>query len=265
MILRSVRIAAKPLRLTTLHFTFLASPFARLSVTAFFAATAGCSPGIVVPPGADGGHESGTVTSDAHETGTPSDATRDVGRSDAPRPRDGGDTADGTPITGGEDARDSVAPRDAPLLTASDAAADGPALDGAMDASGDAAHDAGHDAPGLMPSDAGTDAAVDAHRPTFPDATAAIEACETCLTTTCGADVTECLNDPTCKEVITCAVSSGCLAADGGSVEGCVDTCISGAGITGSAKINLIKEITALSQCASPCVSKCGAMDGSAP
>jgi hypothetical protein len=104
-------------------------------------------------------------------------------------------------------------------------------------------------------------ATKDAYAMMFPDAGAAVMACESCLSSTCGTDVIECLDDPSCESAITCTITSGCIALDAGGIEGCVNSCIKSEGLTPHETAQLVQELTTLSTCATPCLSKCGASD----
>ena len=111
------------------------------------------------------------------------------------------------------------------------------------------------------PPDSSVTTLEDARPPRFPEAGAAVEACQSCLSSTCGADVTECLDDPSCEAAINCTITSGCLAIDAGGIEACVDSCIKSQGLTPHETAELVQEITTLSTCAKPCITKCGGSD----
>ena len=172
-------------------------------------------------------------------------AVDDAGSKGAPHAEAGPDGAhDGA--TSPLDAK--VAPREASTVAA--------------DAKGATPDAVAPDAPTKTSKDAAS--VFDGHVLAFPDAGAAIKACESCLQSTCGADVNECLNDPSCEEAITCTITSGCLAVDAGGVEACVNSCIKSEGLSHQQTAQLVQEITMLSTCASSCTTTCAVADAGA-
>ncbi len=86
--------------------------------------------------------------------------------------------------------------------------------------------------------DAASDAAVGA----------TIEQCQECIFAGCGPALIECVVDPTCRELATCVLTSGCLD----DLQSCVPACLGEADLTPA---EIIQQLVLLQKLATTCTS----------
>lgn len=87
------------------------------------------------------------------------------------------------------------------------------------------------------------DAEVDAGEPG-----ASLEQCQECIFNGCGPALLECVLDPTCRELATCVLTSGCLD----DLQSCVPTCLDAADLSPA---EIIQQLVLLQKLATTCTS----------
>ena len=100
--------------------------------------------------------------------------------------------------------------------------------------------------------------AEDADADAAGDAGSAIEQCQECIFTDCGPALLECVTDPTCRELATCVLGSGCLD----DLQSCVPACLEGANLTPA---ELIQQLLLLQNLATSCTSCFQTCQGAVP
>jgi hypothetical protein len=87
-----------------------------------------------------------------------------------------------------------------------------------------------------------------------------VQACTTCLSTSCSSQVDVCQADPNCARALSCVVSDGCFTFAGGSdsFASCVNGCVATEQLTLAQTVAVLNEVGALSSCTQDCVDVCG-------
>lgn len=113
----------------------------------------------------------------------------------------------------------------------------------------DGIRDAGPDSFALDGSRAPSDASLDAA--SLPPVLAA---CTTCLQTDCAPEVQACISDPTCKDILECTATSGCLSS---GAETCARGCADAAGLTPKETARVTALLLNIATSCSSCLSSC--------
>lgn len=111
----------------------------------------------------------------------------------------------------------------------------------------------------VSPTDAGADVVI----PPF-DASSlppALQACGTCFSDTCEPEVSACAADQYCEDLLTCAITSGCVQS-GGSANTCIDACATDAGLTAKETVEASKLLEQMVTACTGCVAQCPKPDG---
>ena len=91
-----------------------------------------------------------------------------------------------------------------------------------------------------------------------------VQACASCFETSCAPETAACVADVTCKEVLPCALLSGCLApgATSSSISTCVSTCSAtvDAGLTKQQAATDTALLLAISHSCNSCIAGCAAL-----
>jgi hypothetical protein len=91
-----------------------------------------------------------------------------------------------------------------------------------------------------------------------------VQACASCFETSCAPETAACVADVTCKEVLPCALLSGCLApgATSQTISACVATCNAtvDAGLTKQQSATDTALLLAISHSCNACIAGCAAL-----
>jgi hypothetical protein len=128
-------------------------------------------------------------------------------------------------------------------------------------AAGGAAGEDGGDARSLVdaqPDQGQADASSrDASLPPLPPQYAT---CASCMEMTCAPELAACNEDPTCRALVECALTSGCLQTDPSA---CVSTCASTLGLTPKEVTAQVKLLQGIATACTSCLMQCPRPDAS--
>ncbi len=80
-----------------------------------------------------------------------------------------------------------------------------------------------------------------------------LEQCQACLVGDCGAALLTCVQDPVCRDLATCAATSGCLS----DLQTCVPLCLADSELSTGELLNALAQLQTLATSCTSCFATC--------